>query len=238
MDRSYLCFARFAGLLIAVAPTPVFFAAPTHAQERPQKPNCVDVGGGWDACGDYESEPPSCPEGTGLCYAHHPWDPRTYPATSWLNPIPHFKVDRSTVIPWVGTQGEVEKLLSSGNYRVVAYSLNPGHAANKGWGQGSEWAPTRFSQPPEGLADDESVYKVSVFIPDNKWGQNTGYFTGMTRSDSKQIYIPPVVEVNAIDDNGKRVHYVQFRGYNGTNKGHSITVHIFIQKSKPVFVRR
>ncbi len=203
-----------------------------------QSIGCMQAGDGWQVCPTLPSESPPCANGRGNCYNPRPWNPRTYPVKSWLPPIDHsnFKFDESSLVPWIGTQADRDALIASGNYRVVHYELNPGHAAGIAYGHGHEWSPTPFSQSPVPLADDESVYKVAVYIQDNRWGQNTGFFGGLQDiNKTQQIYIPQLEEVNAVDRQDKVVHYVQFRGFNGTNKGHFIVVDIFIRKSKPVF---
>ena len=199
---------------------------------------CAQAGDDWVVCPRLPSESPSCPNGRGNCYSPRPWNPKTYPVKSWLPPDGHgnFKFDESSLVPWVGSRAEGAALITSGKYRVVHYDLNPGHAAGISFGRGSEWAPTPFTQAPIELSDNESVYKVAVYIPDNAWGGSDGSFTGLQDiNKTQQIYIPQVEEVNAVDQQGKIVHYVQFRGFNGTNKGHYIYVDVFIQKSNPVF---
>ena len=197
---------------------------------------CVQ-GAGYDIC-------PTIPQGCkdDACKRGHLGVPPILPPDGYLTPVTHppLKIDRSASVPWETDSAELAKLRSSGIYRIVHYDLNPGHAGGSGFtiGPAGYFKPTRFSEPPISLADNESVFKIAVYIPDNHWGGSNGLYSGANPGKTQQIYIPQLVEWNGVDQAGNIIHFTQFRGFNGTGKGHNIAVDIFIQKAPPAFAKR
>lgn len=197
---------------------------------------CVQ-GSGYDIC-------PTLPQGCegDICKRGHLGVPPIQPPDSYLTPVTHpiFKIDRSAIVPWEVDATELAQLRSSGKYRIVHYDLNPGHAGGSGFaiGPAGYFKPTRFGEPPIILADDESVFKIAVYIPDNNWGGDNGLYRGATPGKTRQIYIPQLAEINGVGQDGNITHFTQFRGFNGTGKGHYINVDVIIQKAPPAFAKR